>query len=142
MESSATIRFVGKVERAEDISSIRIYPEFCQALLGVEAFSHLIVLYWMHLRDDDSHRGTLQVVPRRHEGAPLSGVFACRSPSRPNPIGHSVVRLEGMDGCRVYVSGLDALAESPIIDIKPYHPRGDSIPEAVVPEWTERGPPT
>ncbi len=142
MDGRGEIRFVGEVESVGETSTIGIYPEYCPGLLGVESYSNLIVLYWMHLRDDEENRGTMQVVPRRHEGAPLTGVFACRSPSRPNPIGLTVVKLEAVEDCRLRVSGLDALEGSPIVDIKPYSPRGDSIPDARTPEWALRGPPT
>lgn len=136
------IRFIGEVESAGETSTILVYPDFCPGLLGVEDYSHLIVLYWMHLRDDEGHRRTLRVTPPRHEGAPLTGVFACRSPSRPNPIGLVVVELEGVDGCRVRVNNLDALEGSPIVDLKPYQPRADSVTEARTPDWSKRGPPT
>ncbi len=135
--------FIGVVEEVSgDESTIRIYPEYCQGLLGLDAYSHIIILYWLHLRDNEKHRKTLRVIPRRHEGAPLTGVFACRSPSRPNPIGLSVVELLAVEDCRLRVRGLDAFKDSPIIDIKPYLPRADSIPDAKVPKWTLRGPPT
>ncbi len=142
MDGKTEAWFIGEVESTGEISTVSIYPEFCQGLLGVEGFSHLIVLYWMHLRDDGANRGTLRVVPRRHEGAPLTGVFASRSPSRPNPIGLAVVNLIEVAGCRLRVSGLDAFEGSPIIDVKPYSPRADSFPEAITPEWAHRGPPT
>lgn len=142
MRKMYEIRFIGEVESAGDTSTILVYPDFCPALLGVEGYSHLIVLYWMHQRDHDMHRGTLRVTPPRHMGAPLTGVFACRSPSRPNPIGLSVVKLYAVNGCSLKVTGLDALEGSPIIDIKPYSPRGDSVPDALTPEWARHGPPT
>jgi len=142
MDGRAEVRFIGEVESSSDVSTIRIHPEFCPGLLGVEGYSHLIILYWMHLRDDDENRGTLRVTPRRHEGSPLTGVFACRSPSRPNPVGLAVVKLEAVEGCRLRVSGLDAFEGSPIVDIKPYSPRADSVPDARTPGWAESGPPT
>jgi tRNA-Thr(GGU) m(6)t(6)A37 methyltransferase TsaA len=136
------VRFIGEVESGGETSTVLIYPEYCPGLLGVQGYSHLIVLYWMHLRDDDRHRRTLQVRPPRHEGAPLTGVFACRSPSRPNPLGLTIVELEGVDGCRLRVRGLDALEGSPIVDLKPYQPRADSVIGARTPEWSLHGPPT
>lgn len=142
MRDSGDVRFIGEVESADETSTIKIYPEYCPGLLGIKEYSHLFVLYWMHMRDDDHHRRTLQVTPPRHEGAPLTGVFACRSPSRPNPIGLTLVELKGIDGCRLEVSGLDALEDSPIIDLKPYSARGCSVPDARSPEWSRRGPPT
>ncbi|MCK4435646.1 SAM-dependent methyltransferase, partial [Candidatus Bathyarchaeota archaeon] len=71
-----------------------------------------------------------------------TGVFACRSPSRPNPIELCVVELMKVEGCNLTVKGLDAFENTPIIDIKPYLPRADSIPDARVPGWTSRGPST
>jgi len=142
MSKGSAIRFIGEVESSEEASTILIYPEYCPGLIGVEGYSHLIVLYWMHLRDSEEQRGTLQVKPPRHEGAPLVGVFACRSPSRPNPIGLAVVEVGGIRGCRLTVRGLDAIVGSPILDLKPYSPRSDSVPDARTPEWSRRGPPT
>lgn len=142
MEKEGMVQFVGEVESVGETSTIVIFPDFCPGLLGVEGYSHLIVLYWMHLRDNDAHRKTLRVTPPRHEGAPTTGVFACRSPSRPNPIGLSVVKLETVKGCNLEVAGLDAIEGSPIIDLKPYSPRGDSVPDARTPKWADHGPPT
>lgn len=135
MGEHGDIVFIGTVESAGETSILRIDPEFCPALLGLERYSHLIVLYWFHLRDNPEHRKTLQVTPPRHEGAPLTGVFACRSPSRPNPIGMTVVKIKEMDGCRIVVSGLDALEGSPIVDLKTYNPDSDSLPDAEVPDY-------
>jgi tRNA-Thr(GGU) m(6)t(6)A37 methyltransferase TsaA len=135
MVDHGNVIFMGTVESTGETSTLRIYPEFCPALLGIERYSHLIVLYWFHLRDNPEHRKTLQVTPPRHKGAPLTGVFACRSPSRPNPIGVTVVKLGRVDECKIVVSGLDALEGSPIVDIKPYNPDSDSVPEAEVPGY-------
>ncbi|MBS7634374.1 SAM-dependent methyltransferase [Candidatus Bathyarchaeota archaeon] len=77
----------------------------------------------MHLRDNEAERQTLLVFPKRHTVNVETGVFACRSPSRPNPIGLCVVELMRVDGCILTVKNLDAFEGSPIIDIKPYIPR-------------------
>ena len=138
MNNTGSVVYMGVVETVGDISTIRIYPEYCSALLGLQNFSHLIVVYWFHGRDNQKHRTVLQVTPPRHKGAPLSGVFASRSPSRPNPIGLTVTELASIDGCRVSVRGLDALPDSPIIDIKPYLPDSDSIPNAKVPSYYKK----
>jgi len=142
MFKEGKLKFIGVVEYAGESSKVKIFPEFCAGLRRLNDFSHIIVLYWFHLRDKENERGTLRVVPRRHLGAPQVGVFASRSPSRPNPIGFCVTELVKIEECTLTVKGLDALEDSPIIDIKPYIPRADSIPEARVPEWTSRGPPT
>ena len=140
MIKEGEIRFIGVVEEAGELSKVRIFPKFCSGLQRLNAFSHIIILYWFHLRDNENERRTLRVTPRRHPGAPQVGVFASRSPSRPNPIGVCVVELTKIEECTLTVKGLDALEDSPVIDIKPYIPRADSIPEARVPEWTSRGP--
>jgi len=135
------LNFVGVVEtRDKEEARVRIFPEFSDGLKGIDEFSHLIVLYWIHLRDNERERRTLRVFPRRHAVDVEVGVFACRSPSRPNPIGLCVVELVQVDACNLTLKGLDALEGSPIVDIKPYIPRADSVPDARVPEWTSRGP--
>ncbi len=130
------VRFIGVVEEAgEQKAKIRVFPEFCSGLKGVEGFSHLIILYWIHLRDSEKERHTLLVFPRRHRANVETGVFACRSPSRPNPIGLCVVELVEVENCVLTVRGLNAFEGSPLIDIKPYIPKIDSFPEARIPNW-------
>lgn len=132
------VRFIGVVEEAgQQRAKIRVFPEFCSGLKGIEGFSHLIILYWVHLRDSEEERRTLLVFPRRHKVDLETGVFACRSPSRPNPLGLCVVELVEVENCVLTVKGLDAFENSPIVDIKPYIPRIDAFPEARVPEWVE-----
>ena len=143
MSMKGELHFLGVVEKVEEEEAkIRIFPEFCPGLNGIKNFSHIIVLYWFHLRDKEEERRTLQVIPRRHAGAPQVGVFASRSPSRPNPIGLCVVELTRVEDSNLFVKGLDATEGSLIIDLKPYIPRADSVPDARVPDWTSRGPPT
>ena len=143
MRKQGKLNFIGVVESAgEAEAKVRIFPEFCEGLKEINRFSHLIILYWIHLRDKKEERSTLQVYPKRHAVKIKVGVFACRSPSRPNPIGLSIVELVKSDACNLTVKGLDALKGSPIIDIKPYIPRNDSIPDAKVPKWTLKGPST
>lgn len=143
MDGKGELHFIGIVEKSgEQEAKVRIFPEFCAGLKGVKNFSHLIILYWIHLRDNEEERRTLLVFPRRHAVKVKTGVFACRSPSRPNPIGLCVVELVKIEKCVLTVKDLDAFEGSPIIDIKPYIPRADSIPNARVPEWTLQGPKT
>jgi len=143
MSVKPEMHFIGVVEKAgEQEAKVRIFPEFCAGLKGIEDFSHIIVLYWAHLRDNEKERRTLLVFPRRHAVNVEKGVFACRSPSRPNPIGLCVVELLKIEECILTVRGLDAVEGSPIIDIKPYIPRTDSVPNARVPDWTLHGPTT
>jgi tRNA-Thr(GGU) m(6)t(6)A37 methyltransferase TsaA len=143
MSKKISLRAVGVVERASKRKSVvRIFPEYCAGLKGLEGFSHVIILYWMHELDTEKYRQTLLVFPRRHTVSIETGVFSCRSPDRPNPIGLCVAELLDIRGCSLMVRRLDALEASPVIDIKPYVPRVDSVPDARTPEWTENGPST
>jgi len=142
MSLEGKVRFIGAVESANEVSKIKIFPTYLKGLRNVDQFSHLIVLYWLSLRDNEDERRILSVIPRKHPGAPSMGVFATRSPSRPNPIGLCVVRLLKVEDHGLLVEGLDALEGTPIVDIKPYIPRVDAVPDAAVPEWTSHGPET
>jgi len=116
------VKFIGRVTKVkDDISTIEIYPEFCEGLDQLERYYQINILYWFHQRDNDEHRNVLRVVPRRHGETMERGVFASHSPSRPNPIGLAEVELISIDGCVMTVRDLDALEDSPIIDIKPVH---------------------
>jgi len=141
--AESIVRFIGIVDKAgEDEAAVRIFPEFCSGLKRIDEFSHLFILYWMHRRDNEANRRTLLVFPKRHAVQVETGVFACRSPSRPNPIGLCVVELKRLEDCTLIVKGLDADEGSPIVDIKPYLQRGDCFPDARTPEWTSHGPTT
>ena len=130
------VRFIGYVKKVEgEEAEIEILNEYREGLRGIEDFSHLIILYWFHLRDSEAERRTLLVFPKRHRVKIEKGVFACRSPSRPNPIGFCVVKLLDVKEGILTVKGLDAFKDSPVIDIKPYLPETDSFPNAQTPEW-------
>ncbi len=117
----------------ELVSEIEIEEEFEPALEGIEEFSHIIVLFWIDRRDPSDR--PLQVHPQGRQDLPLKGVFATRSPARPNRIGLTVVKLLERDGRVLRVLGLDALNGTPVLDIKPYLVRGDSVPDASIPDW-------
>jgi tRNA-Thr(GGU) m(6)t(6)A37 methyltransferase TsaA len=120
----------------EVISEIVIEDRLLDALEGIEEFSHIVVLWWMHNLVETGM--PLRVHPGRRPDAPLKGIFAVRTPNRPNPIGKSTVRLLGRRGNVVTVQGLDALDGSPVIDIKPFIPAIDAPSDATVPAWIAR----
>ena len=101
--------------------TIEILPEFELGLTDIEGISHLFVIWVFDRSDGWELLGTPPTDTRPH------GVFATRSPYRPNPIGLTVVRLVGRDGPRLKVVGLDMLDGTPILDIKPYL---SNIPES------------
>ncbi len=95
---------------------LEIYPQFRDALDGITPKSDVIILTWLHL----AGRDVLKVHPRGDPGRPLTGVFATRSPARPNPIGlHRVTVLEIDEQRGIRVHPLEALDGTPVIDIKP-----------------------
>ncbi|MHC1599226.1 MAG: tRNA (N6-threonylcarbamoyladenosine(37)-N6)-methyltransferase TrmO [Candidatus Methanospirareceae archaeon] len=138
------LRFIGVVEKANEkgVSKVRIFDEFCEGLGGLDTFSHIIILYWFHLRATEERRRVLKVIPKGRPGNPEVGVFTSRSPSRPNPIGLCVAELVKQEGNILSVKGLDAFEGAPIIDIKPYIPQIDAFPKAAVPQWARHDPKT
>jgi tRNA-Thr(GGU) m(6)t(6)A37 methyltransferase TsaA len=119
-----------------EVAELEIEPAWAGALDGIEAFTHIWVVWW--LDRFESPPDALRVRPERKEELPLVGIFATRSPHRPNPIALTAVRLLERHGPLLRVEGLDAYEGTLILDIKPYLRRGDMIPEAQMPDWLER----
>jgi tRNA-Thr(GGU) m(6)t(6)A37 methyltransferase TsaA len=119
------------------ISEIVVYEQFAQALDGIEGFSDLIIVYWMD-KLQPFERSVMKVHPQGRKDMPLVGVFACRSPARPNPIGITRVKLMEKRNSTLKVSGLDAVNGSPVIDIKPYIPRTDLSGDVSIADWVDR----
>jgi tRNA-Thr(GGU) m(6)t(6)A37 methyltransferase TsaA len=111
---------------SDAICTIEVDQRWAEGLKGVESCTHLVVLYWM----DRSRRDLVLQAPR-HYGE-QRGTFALRSPARPNPIAMSVVRLVRLEGAKLEVVGLDCLDGTPLLDLKPYFPSTDAVPDAVV----------
>ena len=118
------------------VSRIRIAPELASALEGVEAFSHLLVIFGFH--QSPAGPAPLQVHPQGRAELPLVGVFDTRSPRRPNPIAVTVVELLARTENVLTVQGLDALDGTPVLDLKPYLPRGEQIDKFRVPRWVKQ----
>jgi tRNA (adenine37-N6)-methyltransferase len=119
----------------EATAEIEVDAEWADALDGIVEFSHIWVVWWLDRSEgppDFTH-----VRAERREEMPLVGIFATRSPRRPNPIALTAVRLLERKGGRLYVQGLDAYEGTPILDVKPYLRRGNLIAEATTPRWLE-----
>jgi tRNA-Thr(GGU) m(6)t(6)A37 methyltransferase TsaA len=153
-ENRITLRPVGIVrtdatddevrEKAEELdASVEIFPEFREAIDGLEGFSHIFLLCYLNkLRPDQI--GPLKVRPRRllkagfkFEELPLVGAFAIDSPTRPNPIALSLVKLLRIEGNSLFVRGLDCFNGTPVLDVKAY--RNDYRAEVYeLPDWYRR----
>jgi len=116
------------------ISEVVIVPQLVEALDGIDGFSHVVIIFYLDKVGEDQ-RSLLKVRPENKEELPLVGVFATRSPVRPNPIGVTVVKLLGRQENVLKVLGLDAYNGTPVLDVKPYLRRGDLIEEATTPDW-------
>jgi tRNA-Thr(GGU) m(6)t(6)A37 methyltransferase TsaA len=116
---------------AEDTKgTVEVFPEFADGLKDVEGFSHIILLYHFHLAGK-----ALQVKPYMDDQ--LRGVFATRAPSRPNPIGMSIVRLVRVEGGMLHIRDIDVVDGTPLLDIKPYVPEFD-VREATSIGWLKK----
>lgn len=111
---------------------LEVFDEYAAGLADIDDFSHLIVLYLL----DRADRVDLQPVPFLDDTP--HGVFATRHPWRPNHIALSVVRLDKREGNRLFVRNVDALDKSPVLDIKPYVPGFDAVPDAAEGWYADR----
>ena len=118
---------------SDAVCTVELDPRYREALKDVETCTHLVLLYWM----DRAPRNLVRQVPG-HSGE-QRGTFALRSPARPNPIAMSVVQLKGIEDDKLRVVGLDCLDGTPLLDIKPYLPSVDSVPDAVC-GWRQSTP--
>lgn len=128
------LRAIGLVHKEKTQTTLVLNKEFESGLLGLDGFSHAWVLWWFDRSDIPKKRSTLQVHPRKNPMNPLTGVFACRSPARPNLIAISLCRVVSVKDNVVEIDGIDAFSNTPILDIKPYIPGYDSA-QASVPDW-------
>jgi tRNA-Thr(GGU) m(6)t(6)A37 methyltransferase TsaA len=122
-----------EVKDKTKISRIVIRNELAEALEGVDSFSHLFVLFWLHQISNDQ-RKTLKIHPRGRRDLPLLGIFATRTLLRPNPVALTLVELIKIEGNVLTVRGLDAFDGTPVLDIKPFD-SWDTAKTAKVPEW-------
>lgn len=114
----AKLKIIGVVKKANKTSEIEIFPEYISGLDAIEDYPKIMILFWMHLQDDEQGRTKLTTSRRREKKEGYRGVFATHSPYRPNPIGVTVVDLVKVEERRLFVKGLDAYEGTPIIDIK------------------------
>ncbi len=123
----------GLVESTITLDAGRFTPD---VLLGLDAFSHLEIVYFFHLvQEEQIHLGARH--PRNRKDWPRVGIFAQRAKARPNRLGVSRCALTGVEGLTLRVRGLDAIDGSPVLDIKPYFDEFGPRGEVVQPQWSE-----
>ncbi len=119
------IGFVQREKPDEDvkdrrtISRVVLDAEFSEGLSGIDEFSHIYIIFWLN-RVEQTDVATLKKHAFGNPDLPLVGVFATRSPARPNPIGQTLVEIIKREDNVLWVRGLDAYDGTPVLDIKPY----------------------
>ncbi|MEW8028267.1 MAG: tRNA (N6-threonylcarbamoyladenosine(37)-N6)-methyltransferase TrmO [Candidatus Thiodiazotropha sp.] len=110
---------IGWVRKHGGKTVIEVEEAYMPALLGLDQFDAIWVLYWFDRNDTPERRSILQVHPRGDPDNPLRGVFATRAPVRPNLIALSRCRIISIRGNRIEIDGIDAFPDTPVLDIKP-----------------------
>lgn len=133
---------IGEFEALDGATLIRIRPPYREAMRGLEEFSHLLVLWWFDECDDEKSRANLVETKPYKKGPDALGVFATRSPERPNPIAVSVVDVLSVDAEQgiIWIPYADAFPGTPVLDIKPYMPSLDRIEHVEMPAWCAHWP--
>jgi tRNA-Thr(GGU) m(6)t(6)A37 methyltransferase TsaA len=118
------------------VSRIQLGPEFAGALKGLEGFSHAIIVTYLHQAsyDKDKH---LQRRPQGLADMPKVGIFSQRAKDRPNPIGVTSIEIIKVADDYVEIRGLDAINDTPVLDIKPYYSHFDRVDKPRMPEWVD-----
>jgi tRNA-Thr(GGU) m(6)t(6)A37 methyltransferase TsaA len=117
-------------------SAVIVEPRYRAGLRGLEAFSHVLLVTFLHGASFEAERHLVRR-PRGLSEMPELGIFAQRAKDRPNPIGLTAVPLVGVGAEGITVRGLDAIDGTPVLDIKPYFPQFDAVPGATVPAWVD-----
>ncbi|MFV0401130.1 MAG: tRNA (N6-threonylcarbamoyladenosine(37)-N6)-methyltransferase TrmO [Oscillospiraceae bacterium] len=133
---------IGTVQSGEDGFAVVLNKQYASGLTALEGFSHIQVLWWFSHCDSDADRGTVTVQSPYRGGPEELGVFATRSPMRPNPIGLSCVGITGIDHTEgiLHLDWIDAADGTPVFDLKPYTPSADRVEEPEVPGWCAHWP--
>jgi len=127
---------IGYVHRTDDSTWIELLPAFIPGLLGLKHFSHVMVVWWANQNDNRDARKTLTTHPPYNPEREM-GVFATRSPYRPNPVGLTtceVLSVNEKEGI-LTVRSIDALDKTPVIDLKAYYPTADRVKDYRLPDW-------
>ena len=141
-DNALTLDPIGRIRADAEGFFLEIYPAYRAGLKGLEGFSHLNVLWWFGACDTPASRACLEEAKPYRRGPECLGVFATRSPRRPNPIASTPIYVQDLDieEGLIRTPFIDAEDLSPVLDIKPYHPSLDRVREASVPGWCRHWP--
>ena len=142
-EPPITIFPIGYVKRNDNGIRIEIKEKYIPGLKELEHFSHIHVIWWMHKADTEEYRSSVRYLQIKKgfytEDTPTMGVFTGRSPMRPNPIGISIAKILKVDHEKgiVIVQNLDAINNTPVLDLKPYENYRDRVKDATIPKYMD-----
>ena len=136
------INAIGEVQAVEGGFAIKVKADYREALTGLEGFSHLHILWWADQVDDAALRKTTVIDKPYKVGPDKLGIFATRSPIRPNPIAMTVIMVTGIDYEKgiIYTPYIDAEPNTPVLDIKNYFPCSDVVESHTTPQWAQSFP--
>lgn len=142
MEQQLSVKIIGKIVINNKGMFIKILPEYKSALQALDGFSHLDIFWWFNKCDDEISRNVLEVNSPYKKSPEIMGIFATRSPMRPNPIGLTIAQILNIDHENgiIQIAYTDADNNSPVIDLKPYTPSLDRIETPIVPNWCSHWP--
>lgn len=140
--TSYEVNPIGRIRNKEDGSLIELNPEFIPALKALDGFSHINVLWWFSDFDTKEARAILETEQPYKKAPEIMGIFATRSPIRPNPIALTVVEVIDIDyeNGHIHIAYIDANDGSPLLDLKPYTPSLDRVEAPQVPGWCGHWP--
>lgn len=133
---------IGKIVIKEDGMFIELKPKYIPALQALEGFSHLNVIWWFSDFDNEEARKTLKASQPYKTAPAVMGIFATRSPIRPNPIALTAAQIIHINyECgMIQLAYIDAKDGTPVLDIKPYTPSLDRVESSMVPKWCSHWP--
>lgn len=133
---------IGKIENNEENVRVALKSEYAEGLKGLEGYSHVQILWWADRCDNESDRSTLAEKKPYKNGPDELGIFALRSPERPNPIAVSNADIAYVDAANGIVGlyYIDAFDGTKVLDLKPYTPSIDRVEHPVTPEWCSHWP--
>lgn len=136
------IKPVGTISAHQGQFTIQLDRQYSQTLVGLNGFSHILVLWWSHLLDRSDLRSQTILTKPYQKGPDRLGIYATRSPMRPNPICVSIAPIISVDeqSGRVVLAYIDAEDGTPVLDIKPYLPCADRVMDVSTPSWNSHWP--
>ncbi len=140
--SQFQVNSIGTIHLDGEGASIRLEEKYIPALQALDGFSHVNVVWWFSSFDDEESRNILDSMQPYKKAPAIMGVFATRSPIRPNPIALTAVQVIRIDHEKgvIHIAYIDAEDGTPVLDVKPYTPSLDRVETPEVPEWCSDWP--